>query len=96
MSADPERWAAIFKAEIEDIQERTGDRKLDIYVRLGLSLGKSEGLIRKWISDQKVPSKHTDLEKLAHALAAEGGLQDDLFEEFIVTGGHPNPAAVLG
>lgn len=97
MSADPEKWTEILKAEIEDIHKRTGYLKRDIYERLGFAMGKVGGdSVRKWISNQQVPAKHTDLEKLAQALVDEGGLQDGLFEEFIVTGGHPNPAAVLG
>lgn len=91
-----ERFAEILREEINTICECESLSKTAIYLQLGQALDKKSGAsVEKWATNRKTPAKTSDLEGLVHELSRRCGLQGDRLEEFLVTGGHPNPMAFV-
>lgn len=94
----PDRFANLLREGTEAIQrnesiERKKPLKM-IYEELGTRIGKKVSTIEYYLKGH-VPGTVKQLEQLGEEILRRGGLEKGWLEEFLITGGHPNPSSVL-
>jgi len=97
LSQGSNRFAEILNAAVRAISKRERKNIAAVEAELGEEIGKSADTIEDWRirKNRKALPHYKDLELLAKALRKRGQLQDPLYKEFLIAGGHPNPEKLL-
>jgi hypothetical protein len=90
------QFSILFARALDRIASLQSKSKLSLYDELGYALGRSGGsAIQYWIYNQKVPAKANELELLVELINDRQGWQHwQEIQDFLISGGHPNPEQV--
>ena len=95
-SFSEKQFSVLFARALDRIASLQSQSKLSLYDEIGYALGRSGGsAIQYWIYNQKVPAKANELELLVELINDRQGWQHwQEIQDFLISGGHPNPEQV--
>ncbi|MAT43069.1 MAG: AAA family ATPase [Anaerolineaceae bacterium] len=95
-SFSEKQFSVLFARALDRIASLQSKSKLSLYDEIGYALGRSGGsAIQYWIYNQKVPAKANELELLVELINDRQGWQHwQEIQDFLISGGHPNPEQV--
>jgi hypothetical protein len=92
-------FADLLRKGIDEIQRRESlnekKPRREIYEELGVAINRRGSTIDYYLRpDDNVPSAINELEALAREIYKRGGMETGWLEQFLIKGGHPNPATI--